>query len=108
MVGDELPAIRPEHRVYSRFLHLARDLRRLGDPPRWTAVSRWLRVCLQTKIFGWILRGFLAVDFALFVLSFIPSFSGIGPEPELLTSFGELLVWAAGGPTLYGCARSRS
>jgi hypothetical protein len=35
------------------------------------------------KIFGWILRGLLAVDFALFVLSFIPAFSGIGPEPGI-------------------------
>jgi len=35
------------------------------------------------KIFGWILRGFLAVDFVLFVLSFIPAFSGIGPAPGI-------------------------
>ena len=33
------------------------------------------------RIFGWILRGLLAVDFALFVLAFVPAFSGIGPEP---------------------------
>jgi len=33
--------------------------------------------------FGWILRGLLAVDFALFVLTFIPAFSGIGQEPGL-------------------------
>lgn len=35
------------------------------------------------RFFGWILRGFLAVDFALFVLTFVPAFSGIGPEPGL-------------------------
>jgi hypothetical protein len=35
------------------------------------------------RIFGWILRGLLAVDFALFVLTFIPAFSGIGQEPGL-------------------------
>jgi hypothetical protein len=35
------------------------------------------------RISGWILRGLLAVDFALFVLTFIPAFSGIGSEPGL-------------------------
>jgi hypothetical protein len=35
------------------------------------------------KFFGWILRGFLAVDFAFFVLSFVPAFSGIGPKPGI-------------------------
>lgn len=35
------------------------------------------------KISGWILRGLLAVDFVLFVLTFIPAFSGIGPEAGL-------------------------
>ncbi len=35
------------------------------------------------RIFGWILRGLLAVDYVLFVLTFIPAFSGIGPEPGL-------------------------
>jgi hypothetical protein len=35
------------------------------------------------RIFGWILRGLLAVNFALFVLTFVPAFSRIGPEPGL-------------------------
>jgi|SRR6185437_4114003 len=35
------------------------------------------------RIVGWVLRGLLAVDFALFVLAFIPAFSGIGPEPGI-------------------------
>ena len=35
------------------------------------------------RIVGWTLRGLLAMDFALFVLTFIPAFSGIGPEPGL-------------------------
>jgi hypothetical protein len=35
------------------------------------------------RINGWILRSLLAVDFSLFILTFIPAFSGIGPEPGL-------------------------
>jgi hypothetical protein len=35
------------------------------------------------RILGWILRGLLAVNFALFVLTFVPAFSGIGPGPGL-------------------------
>ncbi len=31
----------------------------------------------------WILRGVLTVDLALFVLTFVPAFSGIGPAPGL-------------------------
>jgi len=30
------------------------------------------------RIFGFILRSLLAMDFALFVLTFVPAFSGIG------------------------------
>jgi len=35
------------------------------------------------RIFGWILRVFLAVDFALLFLTFIPAFSGLGAAPGL-------------------------
>ena len=31
----------------------------------------------------WVLRGVLAVNFILLILSFIPTFSGIGSEPGL-------------------------
>jgi hypothetical protein len=31
----------------------------------------------------WTLRGILAVNFVLLVLTFVPAFSGIGPEPGL-------------------------
>jgi hypothetical protein len=31
----------------------------------------------------WIVRSLLALDGVLFVLSFVPAFSGIGPEPGL-------------------------
>jgi hypothetical protein len=31
----------------------------------------------------WVLRGILAVNFLLLVLSFIPAFSGYGPEPGM-------------------------
>jgi hypothetical protein len=46
-------------------------------------MSGCLRVGFQMRIFGWILRGLLAVDFAIFVLTFISAFSGIGQEPGL-------------------------
>ena len=35
------------------------------------------------RIFGWILRGLLAVNFVLFITTFFPAFSGIGREPGL-------------------------
>ena len=35
------------------------------------------------RTIGWILRSLLALNFALFVLTFIPAFSGIGPKPGL-------------------------
>jgi hypothetical protein len=35
------------------------------------------------RAIGWILRGLLALNFALFLLTFIPAFSGIGPRPGL-------------------------
>jgi hypothetical protein len=35
------------------------------------------------RIYGWILRSVLAVNFLLFVLTFIAAFSGIGREPGL-------------------------
>ena len=42
-----------------------------------------LRIGAPMKIMGWILRCLLAMDFALFVLTFIPAFSGIGQRPGL-------------------------
>ncbi len=50
---------------------------------RWTVGEADLEYVLRVRIFGWILRGSLAVDFALCVLTFIPAFSGIGREPGL-------------------------
>jgi hypothetical protein len=39
---------------------------------------------LQMSTSDWILRGVVAVNFGLFVLSFVPAFSGIGqPEPGM-------------------------
>ena len=35
------------------------------------------------RAIGWIIRALLAVNFALFLLTFIPAFSGIGAEPGL-------------------------
>jgi hypothetical protein len=35
------------------------------------------------RAIGWILRALLALNFALFLLTFVPAFSGIGPEAGL-------------------------
>jgi hypothetical protein len=35
------------------------------------------------RAIDWIIRGLLVVDGVLFILSFIPAFSGVGPEPGL-------------------------
>jgi len=40
-------------------------------------------VGLSVRVLGRILLSVLAVNFALFILSFIPQFSGIGSEPGL-------------------------
>jgi hypothetical protein len=33
------------------------------------------------RVADWIVRGLLAINVALLILTFIPAFSGIGPEP---------------------------
>ena len=38
---------------------------------------------LRMRATDWIIRGLLVVDGLLFILSFVPAFSGIGPEPGL-------------------------
>jgi hypothetical protein len=35
------------------------------------------------KVLGWSLRALIAIDFALFILTFVPAFSGIGQQPGL-------------------------
>src|ERR1700733_5586592 len=48
---------------------------------QWAAAG--LEWVAQMRIFGWSFRGLLAVNYALFVLTFIPAFSGIGRNPGL-------------------------
>jgi hypothetical protein len=59
------------------------------------------------KIFGWILRGLVAVDFALFVLTFFPAFSGIGGGPGLADRlFGDYRFGGWRADVVWMCASS--
>ena len=56
---------------------------------------------------GWILRGLLAVNFALFILTFIPAFSGIGQNPGLADRlFGNYRFGGWRGDVVWMCSSS--
>ena len=57
------------------------------------------------KTLDWILRVVLAIDFALFILSFIPAFSGVGREPGVADRlWGDLRIEGWRADVVWVCA----
>ena len=72
---------------------------------------------LQMSATDWVLRGVPAVNFTLFLLSFIPAFSGIGPEPGVadrlwgnyrLAGWRADVVWMCASTVIIGTGSLRS